>query len=214
MEQKINIAQLLRDCPQGMELDCPMFENLEFDYVDINPGTYPIVCRVKTEFGIYNNYTFTEYGCYRAEKYSKCVIFPKGKTTWEGFVPPCKFKVGDNIRMKGTAAIYVVTAISEDCYMLDDKDISLLFKNQNQWELVPNKFDINTLVPFESKVLVRDGLSSKWLPAIWGFYNEDGCDYHYEVVGGNSFSYCIPYEGNEHLRGTTNDCDDYYKDWE
>ena len=26
---------------------------------------------------------------------SKCVIFPKGKTTWEGFVPPCKFKDGD-----------------------------------------------------------------------------------------------------------------------
>lgn len=24
---------------------------------------------------------------------------------------------------------------------------------------------------------------------------------------------CIPYEHNEHLRGTTNDCDDFYKTW-
>ena len=25
---------------------------------------------------------------------------------------------------------------------------------------------------------------------------------------------CIPYKGNEHLLGTTNDCDDFYKNWE
>ena len=34
------------------------------------------------------------------------------------------------------------------------------------------------------------------------------------AVGGCVFEQCIPYEGNEHLRGTTNDCDDYYKTWE
>lgn len=27
------------------------------------------------------------------------------------------------------------------------------------------------------------------------------------------FQQCIPYEGNEHLLGTTDDCDDYYKTW-
>lgn len=25
---------------------------------------------------------------------------------------------------------------------------------------------------------------------------------------------CIPYKGNEHLLGTTNDCNDFYKTWE
>lgn len=212
MGNKINIAQLLKDCPKGMELDCPMFENLEFDYVDKDPVTYPIVCRVKTEFGIYNNYTFTEYGCYRSEKYSKCVIFPKNRTTWEGFVPPCKFKVGDNIRMKGTAAIYVVTAISEDCYMLDDKDISLLFKTQDQWELVPNKFDITTLKAFESRVLVRDYDNQIWIPTFWGKYLEDDSNCRYLTTNG-CYKYCIPCEGNEHLLGTTDDCDDYFKIW-
>ena len=33
MENKINIAELLKDCPQGMELDCTMFDNVVFDEV-------------------------------------------------------------------------------------------------------------------------------------------------------------------------------------
>lgn len=37
----------------------------------------------------------TEFGEWNTNENSKCVIFPKGKTTWEGFVPPCKFKDGD-----------------------------------------------------------------------------------------------------------------------
>jgi hypothetical protein len=27
------------------------------------------------------------------------------------------------------------------------------------------------------------------------------------------YKQCIPYEGNEHLLGTTNDCDNFYKTW-
>ena len=30
----------------------------------------------------------------------------------------------------------------------------------------------------------------------------------------DNWNMCIPYEGNEHLHNTTNDCDDYYKNWE
>lgn len=95
IQDKVNIAEILKNCPKGMELNCTVFENLEFDHIDKDNKTYPIICRVKTEWGSYNVHTFTEYGCYSTEKYSKCVIFPKGKTTWEGFVPPCMFKDGD-----------------------------------------------------------------------------------------------------------------------
>ena len=31
MENKLNISELLKDCPKGMELDCTLFEGLEFD---------------------------------------------------------------------------------------------------------------------------------------------------------------------------------------
>lgn len=92
MENKINIAELLKDCPQGMELDCTLLEGLEFD--DIIDNEYlPIRCRVKNPDGGYNVYNFTKYGCWLNTTFAKCIIFPKDKTTWEGFQRP--FKDGD-----------------------------------------------------------------------------------------------------------------------
>ena len=90
MENKINIAELLKDCPQGMELDCTMYEDCKLLDIDKNPNNY--VIRIATPCGV--KY-LDKYGCYTADYKAKCVIFPKGKTTWEGFVPPCKFKDGD-----------------------------------------------------------------------------------------------------------------------
>jgi hypothetical protein len=94
MEKKINVAELLKDCPQGMELDCLMFDNLEFDRIEKYNDEYPIYCRVRTGQDNYHVQTFTEYGYFSKENYCKCVIFPKGKTTWDGFQRP--FKDGEN----------------------------------------------------------------------------------------------------------------------
>ena len=84
--------------------------------------------------------------------------------------------------------------------------------------LVPNKFDINSLKPFESKVLVRNKYQvltgeNHWRAAVYGGFIKGLC-HPFHVVGGNFFKYCIPYEGNEHLLGTTDNCSDYYKIWE
>jgi hypothetical protein len=92
--EKINIAELLKGCPSGMELDCYLFNGLEFDHIDTDNENYPIVCRAKTLTGEYNMHSFTKYGWFTASfDYAKCVIFPKGKTTWEGFHRP--FEDGD-----------------------------------------------------------------------------------------------------------------------
>lgn len=32
--EKINIAELLKDCPKGMELDCTIFDDVVFEKVD------------------------------------------------------------------------------------------------------------------------------------------------------------------------------------
>lgn len=82
MEQKINIAEMLKDCPSGMELDCTLFEGLEFDSI-VDNEFLPIRCRVKNPNGGYNGYNFTKYGCWLNTTFAKCVIFPKGKTTLE-----------------------------------------------------------------------------------------------------------------------------------
>lgn len=205
--EKINIAELLKDCPKGMELDCVMFDNVTFDRVSICDN-YPII--VKTPEG---RMELNKYGQFFNNDFSKCIIFPKGKTTWDEFVPPCKFKVGDNIRIKGTLAIYVVTEIREDCYILDDKDTYLLFKNQDQWELVPDKFDINTLKPFD-RVLVRLTNNCVWMPKFFSRYDSEMKCYSFIITDNLGYTQCIPYEGNEHLAGKTDDCDEYYKTWE
>lgn len=86
-------------------------------------------------------------------------------------------------------------------------------EDQDNYELVPNKFDIATLVPYESRVLVRNYNEDRWLPVLWGFYYSDDTEFPYNCSG-FYYTQCIPYEGNEHLLGKTDDCDEYYKNWE
>ena len=94
--EKINIAELLKDCPRGMELDCINYNGVvTFEEIS-NCSDYPIKITVK-----YNNecatHTLTKYGQTCISSYNKCIIFPKGKTTWEGFHRP--FKDGDIIHI-------------------------------------------------------------------------------------------------------------------
>ena len=132
------------------------------------------------------------------------------------------FKVGDKVRHKDdkNKTVITITGIKDDYYFIQFYNIrrsnyqneKVSFKDQDKYELVSNKFDINTLKPFESRVLVRDNKLQKWSPVIWGFYDSDSKDYQYKLVGIIA-RYCIPYEGNEHLLSTTDDCDEFYKTW-
>ena len=81
----------------------------------------------------------------------------------------------------------------------------LPIKNQDDFRLVPNKFDIFTLKPFD-KVLVRDTNNSMWIATL--FSHLRGMAF-YTIAGW--YNHCIPFEGNEHLTGTTNECDEFYK---
>lgn len=56
------------------------------------------------------------------------------------------------------------------------------------------------LKPFD-KVLCRDYDTRKWEAELFGFKSDTG---RYHCVGGTWYQ-CIPYEGNEHLLGTTKD---------
>lgn len=60
-----------------------------------------------------------------------------------------------------------------------------------------------TLKPFD-KVLVRDSKSSKWRANLFSHKNVN--EPYYCVY--TSWNYCIPYEGNEHLLGTTKNVED------
>ena len=126
------------------------------------------------------------------------------------------FKVGDIIQDNGYEVEITKVNVEDELYeykSINTKAIgSIAFSKQDYWELVSNKFNINTLVPFESKVLVRDNVDEVWLPCFFGGLSDIN-DYPYRIVGGDSWKYCIPYEGNEHLLNKKEDCDEYFKNW-
>lgn len=294
MENKINIAELLKNCPTGMELDCLTFDNVFFQELDWST-VFPIIC-YRINNGIKENMHLTKFGSHFSDNDAKCIIFPKGKTTWEGFQRPFKdgdvvisdkgdihllrtkdssycayrerwnglpkfdksittdikvvrhateeekqtlfqaikengytwneetktleelvkpkFKVGDRIRNKhinnGTD---VIIDIEGNWYVLSYCDqIYLNFKCQDNYELVPNKFDITTLKPFDSRVLVREGKTDVWQPTFYGFFHKRNKRFYTTMCG--TWRMCIPYnEDTKHLTGTTDDCDEYYKNW-
>lgn len=239
--KKINIAELLKDCPKGMELDCTMYDGVTlFSVDDKEEIVFPI--KGTTRDGLF--ITLTKYGQFISANSAKCVIFPKGKTTWEGFVPPCKFKDGDVVVdtlggihiMRNSSTSYchfdrlrILVKTETSCVKVDrlatEEEKQKLFDaikaNGYKWNLETktldklevNKFDITTLKPFESRVLVRSSMDGLWKPAVFGFRNGYN-DNAFYIVGGSCWKQCIPYLNNEYLCGTTNDCDEYFKTWE
>ena len=106
--EKINVAELLKDCPKGMELDCTIYNGkVCFEEIDDSNPAKPII---KISVNLVHIELLDMWGQYSTRDYSKCVIFPKGKTTWDGFVPPY-FKVGDIVQ---DAAAYKVKITEVD----------------------------------------------------------------------------------------------------
>lgn len=133
---------------------------------------------------------------------------PETKTL-EKLVEP-KFKVGDKVRHKvvNKNDVHEINRVHDDSYEFVGFPYTIPMKHQDKFELVPNKFDITTLKPFDS-VLMRSSNAREWVATFYSHYSNNkfyGC--------GMCCDQCIPYEGNEHLRGTTNDCDEYFKTWE
>lgn len=297
---KNNIIDILKNCPQGMELDCTCADNVVFDKI-IEYEQIKCVIGECREPLILDKYGRLLHICC-----PKCVIFPKGKTTWEGFVPPCKFKdgdviftligcpkddkiypnilnwlsifkeernggcatyvdysedgkyyndrenkpllclnnniikqrlateeekerlfnvikangrrwnpctkkmeklprfkVGDRIQYNNECPIRIIKSLDYDRYKLDN-GCYINFGDEDAYKLL--KFDITTLKPFD-KVLVRDFDNETWEI---NFFSRLRDEKHFKCLD-LSYVQCIPYEGNEHLLGTTNDCDEYYK---
>lgn len=254
MEKKINIAELLKDCPSGMELDCSSYDNVSFDKIsDDKKATYPIFCYITDEKGNRSGISFTKNGCESKRYGAKCVIFPKGKTTWEGFVPPIEFKDGDILATDLGSVFFLNTHLNTDecygcyvgigcggllricepfaykecCGLATEEEKQKLFDaikaNGYKWnaetktleKLIEQKFDITTLKPFD-KVLVRDTNGQVWTADLFSHImsNTNPNLRTTFVCVGHYPDQCIPFKGNEHLLGKTDDCDEFYKTWE
>lgn len=241
--EKINIAELLKDCPSGMELDCPMYDNVYFNCV-LEGSDYPI--KIRTPDGlIYLN----KYGCCTGHKHAKCVIFPKDKTTWDGFVPPCQFKDGDVVSTENGTWIGITTGgkrgefIPTYCVIDSDDELNIYFNKKGEWAfsrlsteqekaklfqaIKDNGYKWNA----ETKTLEKlkkdkfDITTLKPFDKVLVRHTDVGYwkpAFWGRCITSKKFPFItsygataqvIPFKGNEWLIGTTDDCDDYYKTW-
>ena len=205
-----NIAKLLKDAPKGMKLYSPLLGEVEFaevmdtDYVPIR-----VMCGTIGE-------RFDEFGRYKGNEYpnAECLLFPsKDCRTWECWkvpVEPC-FKVGDSLQSGSYFTKILSINLEEGRYYCNNRIIS--FENQDLWHLVPKPhYDISNFKSFD-KVLVRDNDRGKWRASIFSYHIKGRQTCYPFCCIGNSFSQCIPFEGNEHLLGTTDMPSDEFINW-
>ena len=119
-----------------------------------------------------------------------------------------KFKVGDRIKyIYFDRKVAKVVKIHDKRYELDNGKF-IEFKDENAYEISYDKFDVSTLKPFD-KVLARCSTLEKWRIQLFEKYNKT-FKHPFICMGYNKYKYCIPYEGNEHLLDTADDCDEYF----
>lgn len=162
-----------------------------------------------------NTYCNSDYYCI-VTKGEVANLHFKDQDNWE-LVPVPKFKVGDIVETKRNKLFdYKIIKITDTHYTLKsipgENTYDILICEDENWKLVPNKFDISNLKAYD-KVLVRDSNDEAWVNAFFGFCDNVTYKTCIFVTGNENWCQCIPYEGNEHLLGTNNDCDEYYKNW-
>ena len=230
MENKINIAEILKDCPKGMELYSPVYGKVELWKVNSNS-----VYSIMTATSIDRAGSFTSEGrLYEKYPSAECLLFPSSEMRdWTKF-----FKRGDVVRSIDDGSQAVFKGWESDDYTsfyasivhhaeVDEWDEDVVFAVESFYneseefargfivdaeEHYNGKYNPETLqvepvkpecpfMPFD-KVLVRCGNGT------WGATFFSRCDnkstWTYVGVDCNNWEQCIPYnEHTAHLLGTT-----------
>ena len=93
-----------------------------------------------------------------------------------------------------------------ECVLFPSKE------NRNWSTYNSNKFNINTLEPFD-KVLVRDENNRCWTTGFYSHYEDNG-DIRFFISSSVPWNQCVPYnDDTKHLVGTTKMPDVKYINW-
>lgn len=220
MNNEINIAEILKDCPKETKLYSPLFGNVTLEEIDTSI-TVPI--KVIDSLNSYN--CFTKTGLYYNRTNAECLLFPSSEMRdWTKF-----FKRGDVVIKNGGGMAAVFDGWANDTYTEFNTTINLygdgntgeekvcdtlLFRKATEEErkqfiekaerILKGKYNPETLqvepvkpeVPFNlkpfDKVLVRDDPNQKWTVDMFSYYNREDNDYPYICVG-NPYCHCLPY---------------------
>lgn len=127
MENKINIAEILRDMPKGTKLYSPLFGKCEFERL-CDDDKYPITIRThNTTVTTYE--ALTEYGCYFSEfEDTDTALFPSAKMrSWDKF-----FKRGDVVFNEPSGLVAIFDGWVGDDYTEFNTTINRI-KNGDFW---------------------------------------------------------------------------------
>lgn len=210
----INLVEILKHCPKGMKLYSPIFGEVKFltvfnnEYID----TYTSVADI---------HRFQKDG--RFDSYGECMLFPsKDQRDWDKFQIP--FKRGDIMMFEDKSAVFIINYdCSAICYLtsrgdfrtgeklfyncipasedMKEKLFKAIDKNGYTWDGVTLRKKESQFKPFD-KVLVRDKESVKWKCAFYSHF-EPSSAYPHVTASSGTYAMCIPFEGNEHLVGTS-----------
>lgn len=231
MENKINIAEILKDCPEGMKLYSPLFGEVKLYQTKVDI----ISVFSKDDDGEDVFDTFTKNGLfYSGYSQAESLLSPSSEMRdWTKF-----FKRGDIVIKDGGGMAAVFDGWANDTYTEFNTTVNLycdnntgeeevcttlLFRKATEEErnqfiekverILKGKYNPDTLqvepikpeCPFKpfGKVLVRDEEKDLWYANFFSHYNEDDKFYPYSCIT-THYRYCIPYnEHTAHLLGTT-----------
>lgn len=233
MENKINIAEILRDMPKGTKLYSPLFGKCELEEV-INDKEYPITVCLGSKLSFR---TFTKDGCYLSKiEGSECVLFPSSKMRcWSKF-----FKRGDIVynphsqmyavfecwanddytEFNTTTNYYKDHTFGEEevcdteCFVKANDEQKTLFiaaaekhcggkYNPETLQVEPVKV-VDPKCPFKPfQKVLVRNDRENTWCANYFSHYLNNTDYHYACID-TAYRYCVAYEGYGYLLGTNN----------
>ena len=219
----INLVSILKHCPEGTKLYSPIFGEVTFKGMSSSKN---ILCKATKYNGEITTVAFTRLGRgYCDFPNAECILFPsKDQRDWGRFQPA---KRGDIMMFIDKSAVFMIDTkkgtytdtiayvgnhldfkigqpifrsyipASED---MKEKLFAAMDKAGYEWngETLKKKPQFK---PFD-KVLVRDNETEKWRCTFYSHFEPDSI-YHHITIN-SVYIMCIPFKGNEHLVGTTN----------
>lgn len=229
MNENINLVEILRDCPRHMNFYSPVYGDVVF--IRIKRGTvYPIIVR---QYGKDYVTTFTEDGRILSIPDTECALFPsKELRDWSKFWKNGDILIKDDtpdkiyrfdgyldktymnfralsLKTDGECSTLTVKGVAPFKLASEDYIMGFFAKLHEvpgevvDVECVPNDREDEPRQHFKpyAKVVVRYDDWQYWVCGLFSHRSPEG---EYVCVNGIYYKQCLPYEGNEHLVGTTN----------
>lgn len=229
MNENINLVEILRDCPRHMNFYSPVYGDVVF--IRIKRGTvYPIIVR---QYGKDYVTTFTEDGRVLSIPDTECALFPSRELRdWNKFWKNGDILIKDDtpdkiyrfdgyldktymnfralsLKTDGECSTLTVKGVAPFKLASEDYIMGFFAKLHEvpgeviDVECVPNDREDEPRPHFKpyAKVVVRYDDWQYWVCGLFSHISPEG---EYVCVNGIYYKQCLPYEGNEHLVGTTN----------